>query len=182
MKRLILAAALALGLAAPAAAQTDTTFRATPSHLAAADELLGLMDVERSFLIGLEMALEQETANNPEVAPFSDVLREFVSRYLSWKDLKGEFMQLYVQTYSEDEIRGLITFYRTPLGQTVIKKEPELMARASLIGQRRMQEHMPELMQMMVERMGGVGPEFPEEPTTGTGTGKPATPTQPSRP
>jgi hypothetical protein len=152
MKRLLLAAALLVGLSAPALAQPGATPAFAPSHVAAVEELLGLMDMEKNMMIGLEMAL-QEQADDPAMAGLEPVIRQFMEKYLRWEDLKPQFVELYAGTYTEGEIRGLIEFYRTPLGQKVIASEPTLMAKATQIGQQQVQAHMDELIQMLMEHM-----------------------------
>ena len=163
MKRLLLALALLAGLSAPALAQPQAQAAWSPSHVAAVEELLGLMDMERNMMIGLEMAM-QEQSDDPEMASLEPVIRQFMAKYLRWEDLKPQFVELYAGTYTEAEIRGLIQFYRTPLGQKVIASEPTLMAKATQIGQQQVQEHMAELVQMLMEHMGVGGADRPAKP------------------
>jgi len=65
-----------------------------------------------------------------------------------------EFVKLYQATFAEAEIRQLIVFYRTPLGQRLIEKQPELTRGTGLVYRRLMAPHMQELQQRMMSRMG----------------------------
>ncbi|HEX5726585.1 MAG TPA: DUF2059 domain-containing protein [Longimicrobiaceae bacterium] len=149
MKKLVVAAVLALALAGPAFAQPERS----PSHLQAAGELVDLLKLERSMMAGIEMMLQAQTTANPEMAQFEDVMREFMARYLAWERIRPEFMALYAELYTEPELRQIITFYRSPIGQKMIDNEPQMMQRAGEIGERKVVENMPELMRMLTERM-----------------------------
>jgi len=46
---------------------------------------------------------------------------------LSYDKLEPEYIKIYQDTFSEEEIQGMITFYETPVGQSVITKMPLIM-------------------------------------------------------
>lgn len=46
---------------------------------------------------------------------------------LSWDKLEPIYLRLYKESFTEEEINGMVTFYKTPAGQAVIHKMPGLM-------------------------------------------------------
>ena len=52
---------------------------------------------------------------------------------------------LYVSTYSEPEIDGILAFYKSPAGTAMLAKTPELATRSLAISQDRMKVLQPEL-------------------------------------
>ena len=42
------------------------------------------------------------------------------------------YVRLYKETFSEEEVKGMLAFYRTPSGQAVIHKMPLLMQKVML--------------------------------------------------
>jgi hypothetical protein len=62
---------------------------------------------------------------------------------LSWDKLKVSFVQVYRETFSQEEIDGIIAFYQSPAGQAFIDKQPELMKNTMAV----MQQHMGPMMQ-----------------------------------
>lgn len=46
---------------------------------------------------------------------------------VSWEKMEPAYVKLYSETFSEDEIVGMLAFYKTPAGQAVIHKMPLLM-------------------------------------------------------
>lgn len=148
MKKLLLALALLAAAHTPALAQTPS-----PSHVQAAEELLGIIDVEKTTTEGMELMLKQQIQQNPAMARLEDIMREFVQKAMNWTELKPEYVRLYTDIYTEAELREMVAFYRTPLGKRMLDTLPQLMARSNEISQRRMQQHLPEMMRRMMERL-----------------------------
>jgi len=46
---------------------------------------------------------------------------------LTWEKLEPMYLRLYAESFSEDEIAGMLAFYRSPSGQAVIQKMPVLL-------------------------------------------------------
>src|SRR3954469_12292222 len=46
---------------------------------------------------------------------------------LDWKKLEPMYIRLYQKTFSQQEVDGMIAFYKTPSGQAVIGKMPTVM-------------------------------------------------------
>jgi hypothetical protein len=74
---------------------------------------------------------------------------EFFRKYMSYKSLRPELVELYANEFSAAELKEMRTFYETPTGKKAIEKMPVLMSKGSQIGVRKVQENMPELEQMM---------------------------------
>ena len=79
----------------------------------------------------------------------SQKLMEFVSQKMSWVAMKPDFIKLYDDTYSEDEISGILMFYQSPPGQAMLAKSPVLMTNTMTLVQKRMAEIKPEMEKMM---------------------------------
>src|SRR3954462_12963310 len=46
---------------------------------------------------------------------------------LDWKKLEPMYVRIYQKTFTQQEVDGMIAFYRTPAGQAVISKMPSAM-------------------------------------------------------
>jgi uncharacterized protein len=128
------AATLALGLAfsaAPALAQSGTPPQATPAAIAAAKEILQLKNANAMYagaVPGLvektKIALTQQNLNYQkdlnEVAPI--VAKQLEGRQ---NEIGDGMAQIYASEFTEQELKDLATFYKSPLGQKLIKSEPE---------------------------------------------------------
>jgi hypothetical protein len=61
---------------------------------------------------------------------------------LDWNKLEPMYVRIYQKTFSQEEVDGMIAFYKTPAGQAVIGKMPAVM-----------QNTMDEMLQMMAPVM-----------------------------
>ncbi|MBW3571561.1 MAG: DUF2059 domain-containing protein [Gemmatimonadetes bacterium] len=148
MKRIVTVLALLLGAAVPAVAQPEPS----ASEIAAVRELLEVSRTRENFIRAMELGMEQGGMGEmtPEVRR---VLREFMDEHFRYDEMEPEFIQMYAELYTEDEIRGMTAFYRTPLGQRMIETLPELSAASQSIVQQRLQAVMPELIQRIMQAM-----------------------------
>jgi len=74
-----------------------------------------------------------------------------VKEELSWDKLKPDFIQVYQQTYTQEEVDGLIAFYQSPAGQAFVAKQPELMKNTMTVMQGRMGPMMEKIQKMSTE-------------------------------
>jgi hypothetical protein len=57
---------------------------------------------------------------------------------LSWEKLESLYITVYQKTFTQEELDGMIAFYRTPAGAAMIKKMPLLMQETMTMMQQRM--------------------------------------------
>ncbi|HEX8428490.1 DUF2059 domain-containing protein [Hymenobacter sp.] len=159
MKKLwILAASLLL--AAPIANAQSTTPAATAtaapvsaSHRKAAEELLTVMGSEKNTSEMTSQMLQAQLSQRPEMKPVEPEMRAFITKYMGWAAIKDDMTALYAQEFTEKELKELTKFYQTPTGRKTVQKMPQLMMAGMEIGQKRVQEHLPELQQVIGEKM-----------------------------
>lgn len=68
-----------------------------------------------------------------------------------WGKMKPMLVKAYADTYTEEEVDGILTFYRSPAGQAMLQKMPALMQRSMALGQQMIAELMPEIQKMTAE-------------------------------
>lgn len=159
----LIPALLAVLLAAgPAAAQPAPV---SPTHRAAALELLEAMGVSQALQFSIETVLEAQMQSNPELQAVEGVMRDFFVRYMSWENLKDGYAEIYSRAFTEPELREMTAFYRTPTGQKLARATPQLMREGSELGQRAVQEHMAELQEAVLRQLAGP-PAPPPPPAT----------------
>ena len=84
-----------------------------------------------------------------QLADFQQRVGALVEKTVGWKAMEPDFVELYASTYSEEELDGILAFYKSPVGQAMLDKTPELMTKGTEISQRRMREVQPELNKML---------------------------------
>ena len=122
------------------------------SHRTAAENLLMVMEVDKSLQPLADQVLEKQLQHNPQLAPQREVLQQYLTKYLSWASVRQETITAYSQAFTEPELKQLTEFYATPLGKKASEKMPQLALIAGQIGLRQAQAHQTELRQMLEEQ------------------------------
>lgn len=130
------------------------------SSRAAAEELLVITEVEKklgeTFTMMKQMQTTQfeqlqENQSSSQVSDYAKTMIEpmmdMMAEALSWENMKDEYITVYVETYTEAELLGMVEFFKSPIGQRWIEKAPQLTKRLMEVGQRHSQEFMPKLME-----------------------------------
>lgn len=143
MRKLIVPALLAiLASVFPVGAQEQ-------SRRALAEELMNVTDArsmfDKNISIMREMLKEQTAPVKGEQEASKDRTFEVISRYLTWDKMKDDFISVYTEIFTEDEMKGMIAFYRTPSGQALLKKQPLLLQRTMEVSQKWVEDAMPKI-------------------------------------
>jgi uncharacterized protein len=130
----------AIALFQPATIRADEA-----SHRKAVESLFTLMELDKVLSQSVDQMLALQVQQNPAIAPFEAQMKTFLNKYMSWTSLKDDMAKLYMAEFSESELNELNKFYQTPVGKKSVQKMPGLMGKAAEIGQKRVQDHLPEL-------------------------------------
>jgi uncharacterized protein len=128
--------------------------RATPtaSQAAAARELFKSLKLQESMDNTAAAMVDSEIAHNPPLAPYRDVMLSWLRKYMTWDAMLPELTQLYVETYTEGEMKALALFYSSPVGQKALAKTPELLTKTAVLGAKVSQPHSAELNAQLTAR------------------------------
>nr|WP_256930775.1 DUF2059 domain-containing protein [Pseudomonas sp. ABC1] len=72
-----------------------------------------------------------------------------LDKAIGWDKLEPELVKLYTRQFSEQELRQLIEFYRSPLGRKVLTQLPELNMRSAQITQDKLEAAVPEVNKLL---------------------------------
>jgi hypothetical protein len=149
MRRLtLLALACALLLPLRAAAQNPTT-PPTPGQLAAARELLEVMRTQEVAAVSVKAAFEGQIRVNPMMEPYRATMVEWATQLFASEEAKAAFANVYASTFTEADLRALVAFYRTPLGQRLANNLATLAEKGAQIGQELATAHQAELLERL---------------------------------
>ena len=147
----VLVAAIVFCLRAGLALADDAPKAAVSSHEAAVQEMFKVTHMDELMTKTIDAILDQQVKQNPALSRYRHVMSQFFQKYMSWQSLEKEMTEIYVKEFSEEEIKALTAFYRTPLGQKMLTRAPTLMAKGAAIGQERVEKHVDELHRMMAD-------------------------------
>ena len=76
---------------------------------------------------------------------------EVMQEEMGWEKWEPHMVDIYVNVYTEEEIREIIAFYRSPAGQALLDGMPQAMEQTMLVTQQMMQDFMPRLQELQDE-------------------------------
>src|ERR1700737_3981879 len=133
--RILPAAGLVLGLAlasAPAGAQQQPPLKpASPAAIAAAKELLAMKNASGMYASAVPNIVQRtkETLlqNNLNYQKDLNEVAVIVAQRLAGREKEiGEGMaKIYASEFTEQELKDLVAFYKSPLGQKLLSTEPK---------------------------------------------------------
>src|SRR5262245_19860160 len=109
-------------------ALAGTLFAQQPvsSHDQAVLDLIKIIKADQQMMAITENMADAMANSNPMLEQFRGVIVEWARKYMTWNEMLPQIVRLYKETFSECEIREIIAFYQTPVGQKVLAKLPEL--------------------------------------------------------
>ena len=102
----------------------------------------------------MKKMIGNKTLSPEQEAIIEDMQKQIVTAFASdmnWETLEPDFIDIYRKSFTEDEVTGMLDFYRTPAGQAVIKKMPVVMKYSMEMMQNRMIAVMPKIQQIQKE-------------------------------
>ena len=132
---------------------------ATPAQDATIEKLLVLTEAQKSadtavadadaFIQSTVLPMtEQENvpAEHRQAAKTClDDYRKMIRENLGWESLKPEYIRIYRETFTEEELLDLTAFYESPTGRMLIQKTPLLEDKMGTVMDQRMKAMMERL-------------------------------------
>jgi hypothetical protein len=98
-----------------------------------------------------EMAAQMEIQPS-EKAVFDDFASKIIATMkadLNWARMKEPMIDLYLKHYTDQEVKDITAFYKTPSGQSMLKKMPLVMQDSLRISQQMMKDTYPKIQDLM---------------------------------
>ena len=65
-----------------------------------------------------------------DLAAVTKKMTDILVEDLSWARMKPIYIRIYEDVYTEEELDGLLAFYKSPVGQSFLKKTPVIMQKS----------------------------------------------------
>ncbi|RJG49097.1 DUF2059 domain-containing protein [Motilimonas pumila] len=117
-----------------------------------AEKLLNTVGMEQAMEQSIATMLDLQMQQNPALAPYKETMLAFFEKHMSFDSLKPDLIALYIEMFTEQELKQINQFYSTEAGKKAIRVMPELMQKGAMIGAQRVQTHQGELIEMMQKK------------------------------
>jgi uncharacterized protein len=118
-----------------------------------------LMDLTGAKTLGDQMmkagmdqfraSINESQPNNPRAKQFVDAFTSGFQKHFDTESLNQKMIPIYDKYLSQEDVNGLVDYYRSPLGQRMLKALPEIARESQqagfLLGQKAAQETLDEL-------------------------------------
>ena len=106
--------------------------------------------------VQMRQAMDQAVAGNTLTVKqkavqsnFEDKAVAMIVSEMNWDVIKPDVVKVYAETLTDEEINGMIQFYSSPVGQSVLAKMPQLTAASMQMEKARMGDLQPKMMALM---------------------------------
>jgi len=110
------------------------------------DSMLNQMDA--SMQRGIEESLKGKYVSPAQQAIIDDMRAKFVTlmrQELTWDTVEPLIVDVYQRTFTQEEVSGMLAFYRSKVGKSMAAKMPQVMAASSQLMQSRMSTLIPKI-------------------------------------
>ena len=124
-----------------------------------AKEMLNLTDMQKMMdqmvaQVQQMQASQLKSLNIPEKdkEKFLQFQKKLTKKFfdaMSWKKMEPEYITLFSSVYTVEELKAIVAFYKSPAGQSMLKKHPMLMQKSMQIAQSKIQDLLPEVRKMI---------------------------------
>ncbi len=80
-----------------------------------------------------------------KVNAMREKIMEMFRRQFAWENLKNDYIKIYAEIFTEQELKELVAFYKTPTGRKFAEKQPELISKSMELGREKGMALVPEI-------------------------------------
>lgn len=113
-----------------------------------------LKQVDDMIRNSAEQALNGRKLNTREQEIFDDSRAKVVTlikQEISWASMEPVYRKIYRESFDQEEVDGMIAFYQTPVGKSVVRKLPVVTQSSMAVMQQKMQALTPRLQKIQQE-------------------------------
>ena len=120
-----------------------------------------LQQMDAGMKLGMQQALQGKTLTTEQQAAADKLLAQMTETMkgeLSLDKLRPVYVQAYREIFTQEEVDGLVSFYKSASGKALIEKVPQVMQRAGALTQERIEP--------VLKKMGKTQQDFLKELNT----------------
>ena len=138
---------------------------AAPASEDSVKELLAVMEA-KNIVAGMQAQIDSLMSNaiqqalngkaptdkqQQAITTLKNKMVSIINKQMAWDNLEPIYLRIYTESFTEDEVSGMISFYRTPIGQAAIHKMPILMQKSMMEVQKYMAGAVPQMQKAQEE-------------------------------
>ena len=101
----------------------------------------------------MDAVMKSQLEQMPQLRPYAAIMQAFYKEQIDWAVLEPEYTRIYLEVFTESELRDMVALYKTPLGKAMLAKMPTVLAKSNAFATQRVQAAMPQLMERLQAAM-----------------------------
>jgi len=77
-----------------------------------------------------------------------------IQEEMNWAKFKPMMAEVYAESLTPEEVKGITAFYKSPAGQAFLDKQPVIMQKSMVMQQKLMMDMMPKIQALLKAEMG----------------------------
>jgi hypothetical protein len=113
-----------------------------------------VVQFDKIMKAGMQQALKGQTVTQNQQKQIDDMQNKMIVMFkeeLNWKTLEPLYINIYGDSFTQQEVDGMLAFYESPSGHAVIKKMPLVVQNTMKEMQKRMGPFLQKLIKMEEE-------------------------------
>ena len=115
-------------------------------------KMLDTMNKNKILERHIQNMIKIQVAQNPILSMKQQEVSSFFAKHLNYTKLRVELARIYTKELTLQEMKQFTAFFDTSVGQKMILKMPRLLQLGSILGQKKIQERYPELIETFLKR------------------------------
>ncbi|HVX65619.1 MAG TPA: DUF2059 domain-containing protein [Bryobacteraceae bacterium] len=132
------------------AAKVEEMFQVTKSEAMMERSLAQVRAMQQAQAAKLDLGTDPAKKQHA-----TEAINKVVAEHLGWEKLKPRFVALMAEAFTDEELDGILAFYRSPAGKAMVEKMPQFMGKTMGVVQAAMQEMQPEIQRIIDETKTG---------------------------
>ncbi|WP_295462124.1 DUF2059 domain-containing protein [uncultured Pseudomonas sp.] len=137
--------------------------------LANADKLTTPVYAQVQQLFAQHFAQAKAPGKKAVLESYTARANQALDSTIGWDKIKPDMVKLYTDTFTEDELEGLIKFYQSDLGKKMLATLPRLSAQSAELTQAKLEQAVPKVNGILAE----MDKELGVKPPAGAAEGAP---------
>jgi hypothetical protein len=104
-------------------------------------------DAMKQALAGQTVTAEQQKIMDQTAVEMAAVLKQ----EMRWEEFEPLMIAVYKKSFTQKEMDGMLAFYKSDVGQSIVAKMPQVMQNSMQLMQSRMGAIMPKLQKIVAE-------------------------------
>ena len=100
---------------------------------------------------GMSKQMNISEKERPAFDQYMKKVGDLLAKDMNWDVFKEPMIEIYTKHFTEEEVKGLISFYQSNLGKSMTKKMPLIMQDSMLVSQELMKNFMPKIQALAIE-------------------------------